>query len=221
MSPATPNILLGAPLIELSTVDSTNIYAMDQIKLGLAKSGSCYTADFQTNGKGQHGRVWESSKGQNLLCSYILELNTLDALKNWTPTDQIGFSAAIALGARAFFAAFAGSETKIKKPNDIYFSDRKAGGILIENLVRGKEWTWTVIGIGMNINQSSFSSAAVNSVSSNPISLQEITNKIWDVKTMQQHLSEALSNAIQNWLQLGEAATLNQLEQYVIELDKK
>ncbi|MCF8289707.1 MAG: biotin--[acetyl-CoA-carboxylase] ligase [Chitinophagaceae bacterium] len=221
MSPATPNILLGAPFIELSTIDSTNIYAMDQIKLGLAKSGSCYTADFQTNGKGQHGRVWESSKGQNLLCSYILELNTLDALKNWTPTDQIGFSAAIALGARAFFAAFAGSETKIKKPNDIYFSDRKAGGILIENLVRGKEWTWTVIGIGMNINQSSFSSAAVNSVSSNPISLQEITNKIWDLKQMQQHLSEALSNAIQNWLQLGEAATLNQLEQYVIELDKK
>ena len=221
MSPATPNILLGAPFIELSTIDSTNIYAMDQIKLGLAKSGSCYTADFQTNGKGQHGRVWESSKGQNLLCSYILELNTLDALKNLTPTDQIGFSAAIALGARAFFAAFAGSETKIKKPNDIYFSDRKAGGILIENLVRGKEWTWTVIGIGMNINQSSFSSAAVNSVSSNPISLQEITNKIWDLKQMQQHLSEALTNAIQNWLQLGEAATLNQLEQYVIELDKK
>ena len=221
MSPATPNILLGAPFIELSTIDSTNIYAMDQIKLGLAKSGSCYTADFQTNGKGQHGRVWESSKGQNLLCSYILELNTLDALKNWTPTDQIGFSAAIALGARAFFAAFAGSETKIKKPNDIYFSDRKAGGILIENLVRGQEWTWAVIGIGMNINQTEFSPEALNSVSSNPISLQEITNKIWDLKQMQQHLSEALSTAIQNWLQLGEAATLNQLEQYVIELDKK
>ena len=221
MSPAAPNVILGVPLIELSTIDSTNIYAMAQIKLGLAESGSCFRADYQTHGKGQHGRIWESSKGQNILCSYILELEKLDDLKKWTPTDQIGFSAAIALGARAFFAGFAGSETKIKKPNDIYFSDRKAGGILIENLVRGKEWTWTVIGIGMNINQSSFSSAAVNSVSSNPISLQEITNKIWDLKQMQQHLSEALSNAIQNWLQLGEAATLNQLEQYVIELDKK
>ena len=97
MSPATPNILLGAPLIKLSTIDSTNIYAMAQIKEGLAKSGSCYTADFQTKGKGQHGRIWESSKGQNLLCSYILELKTLDALKKWTPTDQIWFSAAIAL----------------------------------------------------------------------------------------------------------------------------
>jgi BirA family biotin operon repressor/biotin-[acetyl-CoA-carboxylase] ligase len=186
----------------------------------LAKSGSCYTADFQTNGKGQHGRVWESTKGQNLLCSYILELNTLDALKNWTPADQIGFSAAIALGARAFFAAFAGSETKIKKPNDIYFSDRKAGGILIENLVRGQEWTWTVIGIGMNINQTEFSPAALNSVSSNPISLQEITNQSWDIKKMQQHLSEALNNAIHDWLQFGEEATLKTLEQHIIELDQ-
>jgi len=220
LSPATPNILLGAPLIELSTIDSTNIYAMAQIKAGLAKSGSCYTADFQTNGKGQHGRVWESSKGQNLLCSYILELNTLDALKNWTPADQIGFSAAIALGARAFFAAFAGSETKIKKPNDIYFSDRKAGGILIENLVRGQEWTWAVIGIGMNINQTEFSPAALNSVSSNPISLQEITNQSWDIKKMQEHLSEALNNAIHDWLQFGEEATLKTLEQHIIELDQ-
>jgi BirA family biotin operon repressor/biotin-[acetyl-CoA-carboxylase] ligase len=220
LSPATPNILLGAPLIELSTIDSTNIYAMAQIKAGLAKSGSCYTADFQTNGKGQHGRVWESSKGQNLLCSYILELNTLDALKNWTPADQIGFSAAIALGARAFFAAFAGSETKIKKPNDIYFSDRKAGGILIENLVRGQEWTWAVIGIGMNINQTEFSPEALNSVSSNPISLQEITNQSWDVKKMQQHLSEALNDAIHDWLQFGEEATLKTLEQHIIELDQ-
>ena len=220
MSPATPNILLGAPLIELSTIDSTNIYAMAQIKAGLAKSGSCYTADFQTNGKGQHGRVWESSKGQNLLCSYILELNTLDALKNWTPADQIGFSAAIALGVRAFFAAFAGSETKIKKPNDIYFSDRKAGGILIENLVRGQEWTWTVIGIGMNINQTEFSPEALNSVSSNPISLQEITNQSWDIKKMQQHLSDALNDAIHDWLQFGEEATLKTLEQHIIELDQ-
>ena len=218
MSPATPNILIGAPLIELSTIDSTNIYAMDQIKEGLAKSGSCYTADFQTHGKGQHGRVWESSKGQNILCSYILELKKLDAHKNWTPADQIGFSAAIALGVRAFFGAFAGPETKIKKPNDIYFRDRKAGGILLENLVRGQDWTWTVIGIGMNINQSSFSTAAVNSVSSNPISLQEITNKSWDLKKIQQHLSDALNMAIQDWLLKGDEKTVEALDALCIEI---
>ena len=213
MSPATPNILLGAPFIELSTIDSTNIYAMDQIKLGLAKSGSCYTADFQTNGKGQHGRVWESNKGQNLLCSYILELNTLDALKNWTPADQIGFSAAIALGARAFFAAFAGSETKIKKPNDIYFSDRKAGGILIENLVRGTAWTWAVVGIGININQTVFSPEAPN-----PVSLKQITGRDWDILSLQEALSKALTKSIQGWLMEGDEKTIQAFDAACIEI---
>ena len=221
MLPATPNILLGEPLIELTTIPSTNIYAMDQVHQGLAISGSCYTADFQTDGKGQHGRVWESEKGQNLLSSYVLELKQLKTDKIWTPADQIGFSAAIALGARAFFGAFAGEETKIKKPNDIYFRDRKAGGILIENLVRGKDWTWAVIGIGMNINQASFSSASPNQVAVNPISLQEITNQNWDLKKMQKHLSEALTTAIRNWLMEGDDKTIEALNALCIEINDK
>ena len=218
MLPATPNILLGEPLIELTAINSTNIYAMDQVHRGLALSGSCYTTDFQTAGKGQHGRVWESEKGQNLLSSYVLELKQLKTGKIWTPADQIGFSAVIALGARAFFASFAGEETKIKKPNDIYYRDRKAGGILIENLVRGKEWTWTVIGIGMNINQASFSSASANHIAANPISLQEITNQNWDLKKMQKHLSDALTKAIQNWLLEGDEKTIQAFDAACIEI---
>ena len=218
MLPATPNILLGEPLIELTTIPSTNIYAMDQVHQGLALSGSCYTADFQTAGKGQQGRNWESEKGKNLLSSYVLELKQLKTGKIWTPADQIGFSAAIALGARAFFAAFAGEQTKIKKPNDIYFSDRKAGGILIENLVRGKDWTWTVIGIGMNMNQNSFSPMSANQIASNPISLQEITNQNWDLKKMQKHLSEALTKSIQNWLMEGDEKTIQAFDAHCIEI---
>jgi len=216
--PATPNILLGEPLIELTTIPSTNIYAMDQVHQGLALSGSCYTADFQTAGKGQHGRNWESEKGQNLLSSYVLELKQLKTDKIWTPADQIGFSAAIALGTWAFFGAYAGAETKIKKPNDIYFRDRKAGGILIENLVRGKDWTWTVIGIGMNINQGAFSPMSANQIAANPISLQEITNQNWDIKKMQKHLSEALTKAIQNWLLEGDEKTIQAFDAACIEI---
>jgi len=216
--PATPIIILGEPLIELASIDSTNIYAMDQVHQGLALSGSCYSADFQTAGKGQHGRNWESEKGENLLLSYVLELKQLKSDKIWTPADQMGFSAAVALGARAFFTSFAGEETKIKKPNDIYWGDRKAGGILIENLVRGKDWTWTVIGIGMNINQGSFSLAAVNRVSANPISLQEITNKNWDLKKMQKYLSEAMTKSIQNWLLEGAEKTIQAFDELCIEI---
>ena len=213
MSPATPNIILGEPLIELSTIDSTNIYAMAQIKAGLAKSGSCFRADYQTHGKGQHGRVWESSKGQNILCSYILELEKLDALKKWSPTDQIGFSAAIALGIRAFFDAHTNGDTKIKRPNDIYWRDRKAGGILIENLLKGTEWTWTVIGIGININQTVFSPEAPN-----PVSLKQITGRDWDILSLQEALSKAINKSIQDWLMEGEEKTIQAFDALCVEI---
>ena len=213
MSPATPNVILGAPLIELSTIDSTNIYAMAQIKAGLAKTGSCFRADYQTHGKGQHGRVWESSKGQNILCSYILELKKLDALKKWTPTDQIGFSAAIALGIRAFFDAHTNGDTKIKRPNDIYWRDRKAGGILIENLLKGTEWTWAVVGIGININQTVFSPEAPN-----PVSLKQITGRDWDILSLQEALSKALTKSIQDWLMEGDEKTIQAFDAACIEI---
>ena len=211
MLPATPIILLGAPLIELSSVDSTNIYAMKQIQEQIAVSGSCYRTDFQTHGKGQHGRVWESSKGENLLCSYVLELKTLKIEQNWGPKDQIGLSAAVALGAQAFFAAFAGDETRIKKPNDIYWRDRKAGGILIENILRGESWTWTVIGIGFNMNQTKFSSDAPN-----PVSLKQITGKQWEISSMQKSLTKALDHSIGLWLEKGEEETVESFEKQII-----
>ena len=213
MLPATPIILLGAPLIELSSVDSTNIYAMKQIQEQIAVSGSCYRTDFQTHGKGQHGRVWESSKGENLLCSYVLELKTLKMEQNWGPKEQIGLSAAVALGAQAFFKTFAGDETRIKKPNDIYWRDRKAGGILIENILRGESWTWTVIGIGFNMNQTKFSSDAPN-----PVSLKQITGKQWEISSMQKSLTKALDHSIGLWLENGEVETLKAFEKQIIEI---
>ena len=213
MSPATPIITLGAPLIELSEIDSTNMYAMEQIHAQKALSGSVYQTDFQTNGKGQHGRIWESQRGENLLCTYILELNTLKQGKNWVPSEQLGLSAAVALGTQAFFMEFAGEETKIKKPNDIYWRDRKAGGILIENIVRGTDWTWTVIGIGLNINQTQFSNEA-----GNPVSLKQITGKDWDIKTMQKKLATALSASLNSWLTEGEALTLQKMELQLIKI---
>ncbi len=213
---ATPFNILGEPLIELPLIDSTNIYAMAQIKDGLAKSGSCFRADFQTHGKGQHGRVWESTKGQNLLCTYILELKQLDSLKKWSPTHQIGFSAAIALGIRSFFDGYTNGDTKIKRPNDIYWRDRKAGGILIENLVRGTEWTWSVVGIGININQTVFSPDAPN-----PVSLKQITGRDWEILSLQESLTKSLNATILEWQSNGDEKTMQQFDQHIIEFNSK
>jgi BirA family biotin operon repressor/biotin-[acetyl-CoA-carboxylase] ligase len=189
------------------------MYAMEQIHAQKALSGSVYQTDFQTNGKGQHGRIWESHRGENLLCTYILELNSLKQGKNWVPSEQLGLSAAVALGAQAFFMEFAGDETKIKKPNDIYWRDRKAGGILIENIVRGTDWTWTVIGIGLNINQTHFSNEA-----GKPVSLKQITGKDWDIKAMQKKLAESLSASLNLWLTEGELLTLQKMELQLIKI---
>ncbi|MEN9697149.1 MAG: hypothetical protein RLZ56_570 [Bacteroidota bacterium] len=207
MSPATPIIILGEPLIELSSIDSTNIYAISQVHQQLAVSGSCFRADFQSEGKGQHGRIWNSEPGQNLLCSYVLELRTLDPSKIWTPADQKGLSAAVAIGAKDFFQAHAGEETLIKLPNDIYWRDRKAGGILIENTLRGTEWTWTIIGIGFNINQTQF-----NITDGKPVSLRQITGKQWKIASLQQELSKALTKSINQWLAEGCATTIEKMK---------
>ena len=207
MLPATPIITLGEPLIELSSIDSTNIYAISQVHERLAVSGSCYRADFQTKGKGQHGRVWSSEPGQNLLCSYVLELKSMNPSKNWSPDDQNGLSAAVAIGAKSFFQAHAGDETLIKLPNDIYWRDRKAGGILIENTLRGPEWTWSVIGIGFNINQTAF-----NIENGQPVSLRQITGKQWEIGSLQTELSKALTKSINDWLKEGDAETIEKMK---------
>ncbi len=206
MLPATPLIILGEPLIELSSIDSTNIYAISQIMEDKAVSGSCYRADFQTHGKGQQGKVWDSEKGENLLCSYVLSLSSLKKAKELAETgtlsNQFGLSVAVSLAVSDFFSALAGEETKIKWPNDLYWRDRKAGGILIENKIRGTEWTWSIMGIGININQTQF-----NTAQGRPVSLKQITGKSFEINKLLHQLSSALTNRVNEWL-LGQFETM-------------
>ncbi|MBI2730689.1 MAG: biotin--[acetyl-CoA-carboxylase] ligase [Sphingobacteriales bacterium] len=98
-------------------------------------------------------------------------------------------SAAVALGVYDFFSKYAGDETTIKWPNDIYWRDRKAGGILIENIIAGAEYRWAIAGIGININQTNFPESLPN-----PVSLKQITGK--DRVSFQ--LAEELHRAVLN-----------------------
>jgi BirA family biotin operon repressor/biotin-[acetyl-CoA-carboxylase] ligase len=144
-------------------------------------------------------KSWGSESGKNLLCSYVLGIKQLIEAGRIPKTavfqQQFGLSIAIALGLTDYFSLIAGEETKIKWPNDLYWRDRKAGGILIENIVRGQEWNWSVIGIGVNLNQAQFSPDIPN-----PVSLKQITGKTWDIPTQITALSEALSFRVEEWL---------------------
>jgi BirA family transcriptional regulator, biotin operon repressor / biotin---[acetyl-CoA-carboxylase] ligase len=154
-------------LIELESVDSTNNYAMARIHEGMASDGLVCLARYQRAGKGQRGRNWLSEPGQNLTMSLVIEPSPLNI------SSQFLFSAAVALGVLDMIrASDSGPGWKIKWPNDIYNNDRKAAGILIENVVQGTNWSFAVVGVGMNLNQESFPAEIPNA-----ISLKQITGK--------------------------------------------
>ncbi len=176
----------GLPFIELLSVDSTNNYARQQIHAGLAQHGMAFFAHEQMAGKGQRGKVWTSEKGDNIILSLLVKPQPLPLAK------QFQLSACVAVAVQDFFMKYAGDDTKIKWPNDLYWQDRKAGGVLIESVVRSQElevesqqtapdsnrdgnWQWAIIGIGININQTSFPADLTN-----PVSLKQITGKNFD-----------------------------------------
>jgi len=150
-------------LIELESVDSTNNYAMGRIHEGLASDGMVYLAQHQWAGKGQRGKTWISEPGQNLMMSLVIKPSPLNL------TQQFLFSAAVALGILDLVNGFQNKNWKIKWPNDIYWGDRKAGGLLIESVVTGQNWDWAVVGIGLNLNQSFFPGEIPNAISLNQI----------------------------------------------------
>jgi BirA family biotin operon repressor/biotin-[acetyl-CoA-carboxylase] ligase len=161
----------------LDSVDSTNNYAMGQVHAGLAKHGMAWFAANQTAGKGQRGKAWQSNPGDNIILSIAI---TPPA---GTQPHQFFFNAAIALACSRFLETLTGVALEIKWPNDIYWRDRKAGGILIENVLQGNQWKWAVIGIGINVNQTRFSM-----LPHNPVSVKEITGNSYDAAALAKQL---------------------------------
>ena len=190
---------IGKPFIELQSIDSTNKYAMGLIHgdllpdgHGEAQHGMAVFTHEQTVGKGQRGRKWTSQKDLNIALSILLKPYPLSV------PDQFKLSVCIAVSAWEFFSKYAGDETKVKWPNDIYWRDRKAGGILIENVIQSSQlavgsWVWSVIGLGININQTDFDPDLPN-----PVSLKQITGKIHEPI----ELAKELCSIIEKYYQL-------------------
>jgi BirA family transcriptional regulator, biotin operon repressor / biotin---[acetyl-CoA-carboxylase] ligase len=177
------NDRIGEPFIELFTIDSTNNYAMGQAHAGLASHGAVYFADTQTAGKGQRNKSWATNPGENITMSCILQPTGPNI------TRPFLLSAAVALACRDFFNVYTAGDTTIKWPNDIYWRDRKAGGILIENIYRASEWQFAVAGIGLNINQTAFPAHLPN-----PVSLKQISGRDYDRMALAREFCDHLTN---------------------------
>ena len=203
---------LGSPFIELQSVDSTNNYARKQIHAGLAQHGMAIFAHEQLAGKGQRGKVWVAEKGANIILSLLVNPHPLQLVQ------QFQLSACVAVAVHEFFNKYAGDVSKIKWPNDLYWQDRKAGGILIESLVGSQEsefnkWRWAIVGIGLNINQTSFHPEIRN-----PVSLKQITGKNFNAVELAKELCLILNK---RFTELTENGFENIYNTYLTHLYKK
>lgn len=148
-----------AAIIRLETVDSTNNYAANLLKLSRVPEGTVITALEQTHGRGQRGANWSSTKGDNLLCSIILYPTSI------RPDNQFALIRVVALAVHAFVEELTEKDVYIKWPNDIIVTDKKVAGILIETNLTENRIQNAIVGIGININQRRFEEPNAASIS--------------------------------------------------------
>lgn len=180
-------------IIELEETGSTNQYLRDILSKSSPVEETVVTTEFQTRGRGQMGNSWNSEKGKNLLFSILLYPTMVEPIK------QFIISRIISVAIHRVLSQFTDG-IKIKWPNDIYHNNNKIAGILIENSLMGKAITYSIVGVGMNIAQKSFSDNIPN-----PVSLTQITG-------MEHSRADILDSVLREFFFLYEEMKNNNVE---------
>ena len=141
-------------------------------------------AEYQTAGRGCGSNTWESERGKNLTFSVLLHPTEIPADCQFRISEAV--SVALCETLEQFFRP-----VTIKWPNDIYVGDRKICGILIENQLRGRLISDSIVGIGLNVNQTEFRSDAPN-----PVSLAQLTGHEEDREALLQAFLQRLSDTM-------------------------
>lgn len=155
--------------IRLDETDSTNHYLKELLNANSPEEFIVVSARFQTRGRGQMGNSWFSESGQNLLFSFLIYPNMVVAAEQFIISQVVSLALAEVLLEDI-------SDISIKWPNDIYYKDEKIAGILIENNLMGRSIDSSVIGIGLNVNQSSFPNYLEN-----PTSMRIVAGREFDL----------------------------------------
>ena len=173
--------------VHLEEVDSTNAYIMRNA--AELEAPVMVTAYSQTAGQGQRGNSWESAPGENLTFSIFYRPAELQ------PMAQFAMSEAVALAVVDFLRVH-GVEAKVKWPNDIYVGDRKICGILIRHSITGTRVDYSVIGVGVNVNQMEFLSDAPN-----PVSIGQLTGQRYDIASLYAEIASIVESRL---VQIGD-----------------
>ncbi|MBK0368899.1 biotin--[acetyl-CoA-carboxylase] ligase [Flavobacterium agrisoli] len=174
-------------LIKLDAIDSTNDFLKTLNSQEDLENFTMVTAENQTNGKGQRGATWATESGKNLTLS-ILTKNTL------TPNDQVfDLSVITSLAINQVLEDLNIPQLSIKWPNDIMSYNKKIGGVLIENIHKSGGEIHSIIGIGLNVNQTDFENLPKAS------SLAVICNKEFDKTIFPELITARIKKTITEW----------------------
>ena len=165
----------------LESTDSTN-YAL-RARLGELDNLSIVAAKGQTAGRGQGTHTWYATPGRNLTFSILYRFGEACPL---VAADAILITQVTTLALRDYLLAH-GVEARIKWPNDIWVGDRKICGILIENSLEGAAIRESIVGIGLNLNETGWPAELPN-----PVSLTELTGRRYRLQPELKRLQNAI-----------------------------
>ena len=137
-------------IIKLDAIDSTNSYLKKLLNKESLDDLTVVVSKHQTQGRGRNGNIWSNKPSLNLAFSIYKRFSDFEIDKKFMLNVISSISVYETLKKYNLF------DLTIKWPNDIMTEDKKISGILIENNIRGKKIKHSVIGIGININQSKF-----------------------------------------------------------------
>lgn len=167
----------------MQQIDSTNTYAKELLAKTTPKNGTVILADEQLNGRGQGTNIWKSEARKNITASIIYFPDKLLAINHFMLNMKV------ALAVVATLKQYLNNQLiQIKWPNDIYVDEKKIAGILIENTISGQFITKSVIGIGLNVNQTHFLDLTLAT------SMQIVEKTSFDLNTVLQTLLVHIEN---------------------------
>jgi BirA family biotin operon repressor/biotin-[acetyl-CoA-carboxylase] ligase len=162
-------------IIKLNAIDSTNSYLR---RLSTEKPIEDYTvvaAKTQTKGRGQMGTHWDSQSSKNLMVSVFRDTSFLDIEQHFF------ISIVVSLALHKTLQNFAIKNVTIKWPNDILSENKKIAGILIENVIKNNKLIGSVIGVGLNVNQTNFenlpNASSLRLISGQTFNVDEVLHK--------------------------------------------